>query len=318
MSSRPLTIPVIDIAGYLAGDKIATASIASAISSAAKSPGFLQITGHGVSPQLTSKMLERLAAFFTLPMEKKFALHRNNSAALRGFEAVGEQQLEKDFLDSKEGFMIGPESLAEDAKFLQGPNQWPSESEVPDLRESLMEYFSQMQKLSKNMFRLIALGLELDEQYFDRFVDSKDSIAMCRAHRYPPTTEEISKKSRGIGAHTDFGALTLLLQDKVGGLEVFYRPTETWHPVEPIEGAFVVNIGDMLERWTNNNYTSTLHRVISPVSNQYRYSVAFFNEGLLDQMIKCIPTCLKPGEKPLYEPIRAEDHLRQRYGNSYN
>lgn len=125
---------------------------------------------------------------------------------------------------------------------------------------------------------------------------------------------------------TDFRVL-------VGGLEVFHRPTETWHPVQPIEGAFVVNIGDMLgtkppnnllqdqltypERWTNNKYTSTLHRVISPVSNQYRYSVAFFNEGLLDQMIECISTCLQPGQKALYEPVKVEEHLRERYGGSY-
>lgn len=125
---------------------------------------------------------------------------------------------------------------------------------------------------------------------------------------------------------TDFRVL-------VGGLEVFHRPTETWHPVQPVEGAFVVNIGDMLgtnppnnllqyqltypERWTNNKYTSTLHRVISPVSNKYRYSVAFFNEGLLDQMIECIPTCLEPGQKALYEPVNVEEHLRERYGGSY-
>jgi isopenicillin N synthase-like dioxygenase len=178
--SSPITIPVIDISGYLAGDKTVTASIATAISSAAQSPGFLQITGHGVPPQLTSKMLERLAAFFALPIEKKVALHRNNSAALRGFEAVGEQQLEKDFVDSKEGFMIGPEKPADGAKFLQGPNQWPTETEVPGLRESMMEYFGQMQKLSKTMFRLIALGLDLDEKYFDNFVESKDCMCPLR------------------------------------------------------------------------------------------------------------------------------------------
>jgi len=140
---------------------------------------------------------------------------------------------------------------------------------------------------------------------------------MCRAHRYPPTTSETAQRTRGIGAHTDFGALTLLLQDEIGGLEVFHKPTQSWHSVTPVKDAFVVNMGDMMERWTNNMYTSTLHRVISPVSSKDRYSVAFFNEGLLDQMIECIPTCLRPGEQPLYAPIRAEDHLRQRYGTSY-
>lgn len=169
-----ISIPVIDISGYLAGDKTSTAYIASSISSAAQSPGFLQIKGHGVPQELMSGMLERLAKFFALPAEKKFALHRNNSLALRGFETVGEQRLEKEFVDSKEGFMIGPEKPAEGARFLQGPNQWPAEMDVEDLRASMMEYFGQMQILSKTMFRLIALGLGLDEKYFDGFVGSKD------------------------------------------------------------------------------------------------------------------------------------------------
>lgn len=103
----------------------------------------------------------------------------------------------------------------------------------------------------------------------------------------------------------------------VGGLEVFHRPTQTWNPVTPVQDAFVVNIGDMMERWTNEIYTSTLHRVISPVSNKYRYSVAFFNEGCLDQIIECIPTCLEPGEKPKYGLVQVEAHLRKRYGGSY-
>lgn len=103
----------------------------------------------------------------------------------------------------------------------------------------------------------------------------------------------------------------------VGGLEVFHRPTQTWHPVQPVENAFVVNIGDMMERWSNELYTSTLHRVISPVSERNRYSVAFFNEGRLDQIIECIPTCLKPGDKPKFEPVQVEAHLRARYGGSY-
>ena len=109
----------------------------------------------------------------------------------------------------------------------------------------------------------------------------------------------------------------LLTTPPVGGLEVFHRPSQTWHPVTPVKDAFVVNIGDMLERWTNNKYTSTLHRVISPVSERDRYSVAFFNEGLLDQIIECIPTCLEPGSEPLYEPVQVEAHLRKRYGSSY-
>ncbi|KAH8900649.1 putative gibberellin 20 oxidase [Thozetella sp. PMI_491] len=313
----PITIPIIDISGYFTGDSQSLSSIAASISAAAQSPGFFQIVGHQVSPDLISRLLGRLAAFFALPEEKKYALHRRNSVALRGFEAVGDQRLEKEFADSKEGFMIGLEAPTEDARFLQGPNQWPDEEDVQGFREIMMDYFAEMRNLSRIMFRLVALSLDLEYTYFDEFVGSDNAISMCRAHRYPPTTEEMAKKTRGIGAHTDFGALTLLLQDEIGGLEVFHRPSETWHAVQPIRGAFVVNIGDMLERWTNDHYTSTLHRVISPVSGQYRYSVAFFNEGLRDQIIECIPTCLKSGEKALYEPVQVEAHLKKRYNISY-
>ncbi|KIW99778.1 uncharacterized protein Z518_10706 [Rhinocladiella mackenziei CBS 650.93] len=308
-----LEIPLINISGYLRGDQEQASQIAKALHSACQSPGFFQITGHGVPSELRAKLLAKLAEFFALPMAIKQGLHRGQSKCLRGYETVGEQRLEEAFSDQKEGFMIGPE-LPADGRFLQGPNQWPDEEIIPGFRDTFMAYFNEVHSLSKVMFRLMALSLDLDEHYFDEFVST---IAMCRAHRYPPTTPEMATKSRGIGAHTDFGALTLLLQDDIGGLEVFHKTTGTWHGVPPVQDAYVVNIGDMMERWTNNSYTSTLHRVISPVCNRDRYSVAFFNEGLLDQVIECIPTCLKPSDKPLYEPIRAEDHLRTRYGKSY-
>ncbi|KAF1813558.1 putative gibberellin 20 oxidase [Eremomyces bilateralis CBS 781.70] len=310
------TIPLIDISGYLNGDKEKAERAVVELRTACQSPGFLQITGHGVTSEIRSQLLQKLAEFFALPAATKQALHRSQSKCLRGYESVGEQKLEAGISDQKEGFMIGPDLPAENG-YLQGPNQWPSEEAAPGFREVYMAYFDVMRNLSKTVFRLMALSLDLDERYFDEFVGSKDTISMCRAHRYPPTTPEMAKTSRGIGAHTDFGALTLLLQDDVGGLEVFHKPTGTWHNVQPVKDAFVVNIGDMMERWTNNTYTSTLHRVISPVTAKDRYSVAFFNEGLPDQLVSCIPTCLKPNEKPLFEPIRVEDHLRARYGNSY-
>jgi isopenicillin N synthase-like dioxygenase len=128
---------------------------------------------------LTTRLLDRLKAFFALPLEKKTALHRNNSAALRGFEAVGEQSLEKDVMDSKEGFMIGPEwvaGTAKNARFLQGPNQWPAEADVEGLRAVMMDYFRETQALSKTMLRLIALGLGLEETYFDEFVGGEDCV----------------------------------------------------------------------------------------------------------------------------------------------
>lgn len=228
-----LQIPLIDISGYIDGDATQAKKIASELRSACMAPGFFQITGHQVPASLRADLLSKLSQFFALPASTKQALHRSQSKCLRGYETVGEQKLEGGFSDQKEGFMIGPDFPA-DALFLQGPNQWPAEQDAPGLRQVYTNYFDEILNLSKIMFRLMALSLNLEETYFDEFVGNKDceflvgsprsrlvatgtnsnpAISMCRAHRYPPTTPEMAEKSRGIGAHTDFGALTLLLQD---------------------------------------------------------------------------------------------------------
>ncbi|KAI1385682.1 putative gibberellin 20 oxidase [Hypoxylon trugodes] len=314
--SPHLTIPVIDISGYVNGDLSRTSEIVKELGSACCTPGFFQIVGHDVPAELRNRLFAKVAQFYDLPQSAKSALSRGLSAnGARGYEAIGTEIMEGDFQDQKEGFMIGPELPP--GRLLQGPNLWPDESECAGFRSTMEEYFIAVRSLSVKMFRLLALSLRLEENYFDTFVDSRDSISMCRAHRYPKASVESSKKSRGTGAHTDFGAMTLLLQDDIGGLEVFHRPSSTWHAVPYVEDAYVVNIGDMMEQWTNGRYMSTLHRVISPVSDKDRYSVVFFNEGLLDQVIECIPTCLKPGEAPLHEPVTVEAHLRKRYGESY-
>ncbi|OTA76415.1 hypothetical protein M434DRAFT_383522 [Hypoxylon sp. CO27-5] len=310
-------IPVIDISGYIAGEPFRTSRIAEELHAACRAPGFFQIVGHDVPAELRARLFAKIAHFYSLPLAKKLALRRDLSLnGARGYEAVGVQMLENGFEDQKEGFTTGPELPP--GRFLQGPNLWPDEDDCPGFRSTMEEYFAAMRSLSVKMFRLLALSLRLDEHYFDAFAGSRDSISLCRTHRYPRVSVEKAGKSRGIGAHTDFGAMTLLLQDDIGGLEVFHRPTSTWNAVPYVEDAYVVNIGDMMEQWTNGQYTSTLHRVISPVSCKDRYSVAFFNEGLLDQVIECISTCIEPGDTPLHQPVAVEAHLRKRYAESYD
>ncbi|KAI0179851.1 putative gibberellin 20 oxidase [Hypoxylon sp. FL1284] len=311
-----VTIPIIDISGYIDGDLFRTAQIAEELNAACRAPGFFQIVGHDVPAELRVRLFDKVSQFYALPPAAKSALRRGLSAnGARGYEAIGSEVFEDDIQDQKEGFMIGPELPR--GRFLQGPNLWPDDSDCPGFRSVMEEYYAAVRSLSVKMFRLLALSLRLDEHYFDAFVDSRDSVSMCRAHRYPVANEETAKVSRGAGAHTDFGAMTLLVQDDIGGLEVFHRPSSTWHPVPFVKDAYIVNIGDMMEQWTNGRYMSTLHRVISPVSGKDRYSVVFFNEGLLDQVIQCIPTCIEPGEAPLHPPVTVEAHLRKRYGESY-
>ena len=171
--SAALSIPVIDISGYFVGNEAPKRSIANQLSEACQAPGFFQIVGHGVPATLRQDLLDVLAHFYALPLETKQALHRSQSTCLRGYERVGEQMLEAGVADQKEGFMIGRER-PENAGFLQGPNQWPDEHGAPRFRGVLTAYFAEMLGLSKVMFRLMALSLGLEEEYFDEFVGSEN------------------------------------------------------------------------------------------------------------------------------------------------
>ncbi len=172
-----IEIPVIDISGYLQNNEAKTRDIVTAFRSACKNPGFFQITGHSVSAGLRAQTLQSLQEFFSLPQDVKKQVHRNKSECLRGYEVVGEQTLETAMGgDQKEGFMIGPELPP--GRFLQGPNQWLEEGICPGFRETFMQYFNEVHQLSKSIFRLFALSLELGETYFDDFVASRDCKLM--------------------------------------------------------------------------------------------------------------------------------------------
>lgn len=168
-----LQIPIIDIAGYIEGDVEKIVQVAQELHSACRSPGFFQIIGHTVPTELRQQLLSKMVEFFALPPSLKQALNRSQSQCLRGYECVGQQKLEGGFSDQKEGFMIGPD-LPTNKRFLQGPNQWPGENDVPGFKETFTAYFDKLHELSKMMFRLMALSLNLDEKYFDEFVGSKD------------------------------------------------------------------------------------------------------------------------------------------------
>ena len=138
-----------------------------------------------------------------------------------------------------------------------------------------------------------------------------------RLLHYPPKRINAHDNEKGAGAHTDFGGLTLLLQDAVGGLQVFDRTNRTWINAQPVADSFIVNLGDMIARWTNDRYRSTLHRVVND-SGKERYSVPFFYSGNPDHEVSCIPTCLEPQETAKYPPIKVEDHIKAMYDKTYS
>lgn len=214
MSDQPVVrIPIIDISGYLAREPGAKAKVAAELRTACEEQGFLQVVGHAVPKDVQARFLDAVQRFFALPMAEKEKLSQSNSKCYRGYERLGGQKLDEldtsATPDQKEGFSVRPERPL--GKFLQGPNQWPEN--LPEFQEAYMEYFNSVHELSKTMFRLMALSLDLPEDYFDYFGSDPDGLCLCRAHHYPPTPADVAGRTRGVGAHTDFGALTLLLQD---------------------------------------------------------------------------------------------------------
>jgi isopenicillin N synthase-like dioxygenase len=301
--STDTAVQFIDISGYLAGSAQDKATVVSAWRIACSKQGFIALQGHGIPLSLQRDMLSSMAAFFALPLTEKTEVDISTSSCNRGYERVWGQKLEEldpdATADKKEGFSFRQDRNG--GRFNQGRNVWPKRP--GEFREICEKYYRALSELAITLFRITALSLDLPEKYFDELASDPDGLSNCRGHHYPPGSGNTSE--RGAGAHTDFGTLTILLQDGIGGLEVMHRPTQTWQKFMPVEDTFVVNLGDLMQRWTNDRYKSTMHRVISNCEGRDRYSVAFFCGMALDTIIECLPTCLEPGKKSDAQTKRA-------------
>ncbi|EAT76065.2 hypothetical protein SNOG_16525 [Parastagonospora nodorum SN15] len=287
--------------------------------------GFFQITGHNVPLELQNKIMDWNRKFFDLSLEQKNEVNKDTTNTWnRGYELMESQILEEGTLpELKEGFYIGDEISKEHPYFVHkklnsGPNMWPSELVLPnvaDFKATALDYYSQVVSLAKDILKVLALTLDLEECWFDDF--AKDAVATMRLLHYPSQPPDSpAKLTRGIGAHTDFGCITLLLQDKVAGLQVYDHSTKEWLDVTPTPGAFVVNLGNLMMRWSNDRYISNLHRVIN-VSGAERYSIPIFFSGNPDFVVKCLPNCVKEGEEPKWPPISVEQAIKNGYSDSY-
>ncbi|WP_315836315.1 isopenicillin N synthase family dioxygenase [Bradyrhizobium prioriisuperbiae] len=312
------SLPVIDIGG-LSSDKLSDReAVGARLRAACLHNGFFYISHHGVSDQLVADVFAEAASFFELPPERKAEVDKSRSKANRGYEPLQGQTLEPGAPpDLKEGYYIGPEHAAADPRVLagmfnHGANQWPASR--PRFKPVMEAYLEVMLALSERMMSGIALSLSLSEDYFTGYCT--DAMATVRLLHYPPQPAQGVPNQKGAGAHTDFGGLTLLRQGDIGGLQVWDQGTSGWIHADPVPGTFVVNLGDMIARWTNDRYRSTLHRVVN-ASGQQRYSVPFFYTGNYAHKVECIPTCLAPGEQPKYPPITVEEHMRAMYRRTY-
>ncbi|CAN5529357.1 oxidoreductase [soil metagenome] len=316
-SSSLASLPIVDIQGLQSIDKAARAKVVETIRAACLDKGFFYCVGHGVSPDLVKEVFAQSARFFALPMEEKLKVDKALSRANRGYEPLRGQTLEPGTPpDLKEGFYLGIDIEPDDERALRhfnaGPNLWPAG--MPEFQEVTLRYFAVLQDLAAVLLEGIALSLDLPGNFFDPL--KIDPLATLRLLHYPPQPANPAPGEKGCGAHTDFGGITILMQDGVGGLQVWDHDGERWLDAPPLPGAFIVNLGDLIGRWTNDLYRSTLHRVINS-SGKERYSVPFFFSGNPDHRVACIESCLREGEEPKYEPVTVDEHIRRRYEKSY-
>ncbi|RDW84838.1 hypothetical protein BP6252_02428 [Coleophoma cylindrospora] len=239
-------VPLVDIAPYIADPSSSAAQkVVEQVRNACMTSGFFSLTGHGVSEDLQNAVFDGAKKFFALPFSEKEKLDKKLSlgASNRGYEVLGGQALEEGKLpDLKEGFYAGQDIPADDprtiaGRFYMGPNVWPAASLVPeaDFKVPVTEYYHKMHSLSLLVMDILAQGLPYGPDVFREFV-SNDAVAAIRILHYPPQTSE-DKNQLGAGAHTDFGAITLLLQDGNPGLQVWNHNTESWLSIPPTQGA---------------------------------------------------------------------------------
>jgi isopenicillin N synthase-like dioxygenase len=313
-----MSIPIIDLTDALKRGARRREAVAREFQLAAETAGFFYVANHGVSEDLIKSQFEVAALFFDLTAAEKEAVSLEKNVAMRGYEPVGSQTLDKTArADLKESFQCGIEYAATHPYVVKryagyGSNQWPAEQ--PDFRRTCGEYIAALTSLSHQLMQLLARSLLLPEDYFDGLF--RNPSHTLRLLRYPPRPPDVDARTLGAGAHTDWGSITILAQDANGGLEV-KMPYGQWLPATPTRGTFVVNLGDMIPRWTNGRYRSNYHRVLN-TDGQQRQSVVFFTG--LDWEARIEPlTNMAPGDEAgFFKACTVGEHMNEMYRRTYS
>jgi isopenicillin N synthase-like dioxygenase len=285
-------VPVIDLS------RLDEAEAARAIDAACRETGFYYIAGHGLDAGLVPGMFDVMQAFFSTPEDFKQRYHiRHSHPHQRGYVPLHEENLGEDAsLDFKESFDLGVDRAPDHPDVVAGkpfaaPNVWP---DLGGFRATVEAYHRAMIELGDRLVTLTALGLGLERDFFDFAM--ADPVANLRLLHYPPRPASVHNSTRparedivGCGAHTDYGFLTILSQDGVGGLQI-ENDDGMWLAVPPMDSAFVVNLGDLLTRWTAGAYRARRHRVAGAGAGD-RYSIPFFLDPNVDAMVEAVPTC---------------------------
>jgi isopenicillin N synthase-like dioxygenase len=319
-----LSVPIIDIGPYWTGGEAGKRQVAAAVDRACRDIGFLVISGHGVAPELIEKTSAAAREFFDLPVAEKMRVGQPARDVTRGYTPLESEAVARSrgaaapAGDLNESFMIGP-VYPVDPAYAASPvagkhfaaNLWPERPS--NMRPLMTRYYQEMSGLAQILMRLFALGLDLPETFFDDKIDRH--ISRLRLRNYPAQNTRPLPGQLRAGAHSDYGSLTILAaEDRPGGLQACNAAGD-WVDVPVIPGCFIVNLGDLMARWTNDAWVSTLHRVVNPPEDAgaeaRRLSLVFFHNPNYDAPVACIPTCLRPGDTPKYEPTTSGEHLQR-------
>jgi isopenicillin N synthase-like dioxygenase len=324
MDEIPVEIPVVDISGWWSGDPAGRRRIATAFDDAACALGFLQIVGHGIAPALQAGLREAAGEFFALADDEKRLVAPAERTLNRGWSARLTESLAYTLGEARPGdlveaFVVGSDHTdnpltgpgdpyyEEHRARAFAPNEWPARPS--GFAERVWAYFTAARALSFDLLDIAAFALGIDASFFRSCTDR--AIETMRLNWYRRFAEEVALEpgQMSLGAHTDYGILTLLLADPVPGLQVI-GPDGAWHDVIPRDDALVINVGDALAVWTNDRWPSTIHRVVPPpAGSPVRRSFAFFQDGNPDAPLSCLPSCCSAERPARYPATTLGAHL---------
>lgn len=309
-----MTLPVVDLSRP-------TAVLASRVDAICRDTGFFIVVGHGVDPGIIERAWSTTQRFFDLPLEAKMqARHPTEAHHPYGYFPAGQEALAASLgietpPDLKESFNLAPPAHHEDGtgRFGAVERIWPAQ--LPGLRTAWEAYYGSLVRLGERVLALMAQALQVDPAVFLAAVDQH--LSALRGLNYPPLAHSAMRGQLRAGEHSDYGTLTILLPGPgTGGLQVL-RTDGTWVDVQPVDDGFVVNLGDMMQRWTNDRWRSTRHRVAVPhddvAARERRQALAFFQQPNWDARIEAIPTCVEPGDRPKHQPVLAGPWLASKF-----
>ena len=304
-------IPSVDLSDFLSDDSKRKEKFVNEIGKAYEEIGFVALKNHFLSDQLVEELYKEVKSFFELPVETKQKYEIEGLAGQRGYISFGKEHAKgKKEGDLKEFWHFGQEP-SKDANLTEEYPENVKVEELKDFNHTGMEAYRMLEKTGIYVLRALALYIGLDEFYFDHWASNGNSI--LRPIHYPPIQEEPKGAVRA-GAHGDINLITLLMGASTGGLQVLRKDGE-WIDAIPQEDELVINVGDMLERHTNNKLRSTIHRVINPPKEEWgkpRYSIPFFMHPRSEMKLDCLEECIDEDHPKQYEDITAGEFLNQR------